>query len=77
MDGGVSVPETGITNERITAIIRKRIAEIGMFKKAVAEKAGIPYQDFSASLNDRRKIPGSELLALCAVLGLDLSDFKE
>lgn len=69
--------DSGITNERITAIIRKRIAEVGMFKKAVAEKAGISYKDLSASLNGRRRIPGSELLALCSILGLDFSDFKE
>ena len=69
--------DSGITNERITAKIRARIAEVGMFKKAVAEKAGIPYKDFSASLNDRRKITGSELLTLCAVVGLDFSDFKD
>ena len=66
-----------VTGERIAAKIRGRIAELGMTSKAVAEKAGIPYQNFSASLLCHRKITGSELLSICSVLGLQFADFSE
>lgn len=66
-----------VQNERITAVIRKKIAEIGMLKSAVAVKAGIKAKNFSAIMTNRRKITGSELLAICIVLNLKFSDFYE
>ena len=66
-----------VQNERITAVIRKRIAEMGMLKGSVATKAGIKPKNFSAIMTDRRKITGSELLAICIVLDLKFSDFYE
>ena len=61
----------------IIAVVRERIREKGMTMRAVAEKAGMPKQNLSASLNGRRRLLATDLIGLCCVLDITIEDIKE
>ena len=60
--------------ETIITVVRNAITEKGMTIKAVAEKAGIPTQNLSASLCGRRRLLATEFIGLCRVLGISPDD---
>ncbi len=55
--------------------IREYIAESGMKLGAVAEKAEIPMNTFSAMMNGKRKITAEEYFRICRILGVPLEKF--
>lgn len=57
-------------------IIKAHITENGIKQNFVAEKAGMPPELLRRSLEGRRKLQADEFIAICAVLSLDLNDFK-
>lgn len=63
-------------NEMIVSVIKKKIEERGMMQKVVAERVNMDSRAFSAVLCGQRRLMGSELIDICALLGLTLDDFK-
>lgn len=55
--------------------IREYISESGMKLGAVAEKAEIPMNTFSAMMNGKRKITAEEYFRICRILGVPLEKF--
>ena len=55
--------------------IREYIVESGMKLGAVAEKANIPMNTFSAMMNGKRKITAEEYFDICKILGVPLEKF--
>jgi plasmid maintenance system antidote protein VapI len=55
--------------------IRQYIVESGMKIGAVAERAEIPMNTFSAMINGKRRITAEEYFSICAALGLPLEYF--
>ncbi len=58
-------------NKYIASVVKER----GLKIKALAERAGIPYDHLSKSLNCKRKLTGEELLKLCTYLEIDIKNF--
>lgn len=58
----------------VAAGIRAKIAERGLLKKAVAERAGFTVNQFSDMLNGRRVIKACDLLPISDALGIELAD---
>lgn len=63
-------------NEKPEMIIKRILEERGIQQKFVCEKIGIPQQLFSYSLRGKRKMQVWEFIAICNLLGLDFSLFK-
>ena len=59
------------TNE----VIAYKRDERGMTTAELSRRAGIDYESLRVSLAGNRKLTGDELVSLCRVLNLDLSDF--
>ena len=59
------------TNE----VIAYKRDERGMTTAELSRRAGIDYESLRVSLAGNRKLTGDELVSLCRVLKLDLSDF--
>ncbi len=57
------------------AEIRNYISESGLKMSAIAEKANIPTNTFSAMMNDKRKITAEEYFAICTALNVSLDKF--
>lgn len=55
--------------------IKEYIDESGMKYGAVAEKAGITQQIFSAMLNEKRKITAEEYFSICRALDVSVEKF--
>ena len=55
--------------------IREYITESGMKLGAIAEKADIPMNTFSAMMNGKRKITAEEYFKICRILGVPLEKF--
>ena len=55
--------------------IRSYIIESGMKLGAIAEKANIPMQTFSAMMTGKRKITAEEYFSICRILGVPLDTF--
>lgn len=58
------------------AIIDERRTEIGMTIRALARKANLNDGLLSRTLNRKRKMTASEVIALSRVLGLSLDDYN-
>lgn len=56
--------------------IKAHIDSEGLKMKAVAEKADIPLNIFSAIVNEKRKITAEEYFAICAALNVPLETFR-
>ncbi len=63
-------------NEKPEMIIKRILEERGIQQKFVCEKIVIPQQLFSYSLRGKRKMQVWEFIAICNLLGLDFSLFK-
>lgn len=61
--------------EMLGTEIRNYISEVGLKMSAVAEKANIPTNTFSAMMNDKRKITVEEYFAICKALNVTLDKF--
>lgn len=61
-------------NIMLPANIAKAIKERGMKHNAVAEKAGYSNKQFSDMLNGRKIIKPCDVLAISAVLGVNVED---
>ncbi len=59
----------------IGGLIKAYISETGLKLGAVAERAGIPLNTFSAIVNGKRKITIEEYNAICNALGVPLEKF--
>ena len=57
--------------------IKKYIANSGYKINAIAERAGLPANTFSAMINGKRKITAEEYFAICKALGVALDYFTE
>lgn len=57
------------------AKIKGYISELGLKMSAIAEKANIPLNTFSAMMNDKRKITAEEYFAICSALNVGLDEF--
>lgn len=55
--------------------IKEYIAESGLKFGAVADRAGIPQQIFSAMINGKRKITAEEYFDICKALNVPLEKF--
>lgn len=58
-------------------VIADKIKEKGYIQKFVADKIGISECSLSLSLKGKRSLKANELIALCIVLDIHLSDFSE
>lgn len=59
----------------IGAEIKNYISEAGLKFGAVAEKAGIPANTFSAMMNGKRKITVEEYFMICKALNVSPEEF--
>jgi len=57
------------------ARIKEYISQKGLKLGAVANKAGIPLNTFSAMVNGKRKITVEEYVRICAALGVPFEQF--
>ena len=57
------------------ARIKEYISQKGLKLGAVANKAGIPRNTFSAMVNGKRKITVEEYVRICAALGVPFEQF--
>ena len=57
------------------ARIKEYISQKGLKLGAVANKAGIPLNTFSAIVNGKRKITVEEYVRICAALGVPFEQF--
>lgn len=57
------------------ARIKEYISQKGLKLVAVANKAGIPLNTFSAMVNGKRKITVEEYVRICAALGVPFEQF--
>lgn len=57
--------------------IKEYIANSGYKISAIAEKAGLPANTFSAMINGKRKITAEEYFAICKALDVRLNYFTE
>lgn len=57
--------------------IKNHINNSGLKLSAIAEKADIPMNIFSAMMNDRRRIKAEEYFAICEALGVSLDKFAQ
>lgn len=55
--------------------IKEYIADSGLKFGAVADRAGIPQQIFSAMINGKRKITAEEYFEICKALNVPLEKF--
>lgn len=55
--------------------IRSYISECGLKMSAIAEKANIPLNTFSAMMNGKRKITAEEYFSICTALNVNLDKF--
>lgn len=61
----------------IGAMIKEYISGLGLKFGAVAERAGIPFNTFSAMLNGKRKITVEEFFSICQALGVEPNTFYQ
>lgn len=55
--------------------IKEYIADCGLKYSAVATRAGIPFNTFSAMINGKRKITAEEYFSICEALSVPLDMF--
>lgn len=55
--------------------IKEHITKSGLKFSAVADRAGIPVNVFSAMINGKRKITAEEYFSICKALGAPLEQF--
>ena len=55
--------------------LSRQIKEKGIKQTFIAEKTGIPDKKLSATLTGRRHIKAEELIAICAVTGINPLDY--
>lgn len=65
------------TSKSVEAKIKEVIESRGLQQKFICEKIKISQEQFSQCLRGKRKIKTVEFLAVCSLLGLNFSDFKE
>lgn len=63
--------------KNLADVIRNKIDETGLKRKAVAEMIGVEQQTLSAMLTGRRKIYAIDFIKLCKLLDLTMDDFTE
>ena len=56
-------------------VIAHKRDERGMTTAELSRRASIDYESLRVSLAGNRKLTGDELVSLCRILNLDLSDF--
>lgn len=56
--------------------IKEYITQTGLKFGAVADRAGIPLNVFSAMINGKRKITAEEYFSICNALGVSLEQFN-
>lgn len=61
----------------IESKIKEIIIDRGLQQKFICEKIKISQEQFSQCLRGKRKLKAVEFLAVCSLLGLNLSDFEE
>ena len=54
-----------------------QIKEKGIKQTFIAEKTGIPYKALSATLTGRRGMKAEELIAICAVTGINPLEYPD
>lgn len=57
--------------------IKEYINRMGLKLGAVAERAGIPLNTFSAMMNGKRKITAEEYFSICNALNVPLDEFYQ
>lgn len=57
------------------AKIKEYISQKGLKLGAVAERAGIPLNTFSAMVNGKRRITVEEYVSICSALGVPFETF--
>lgn len=62
---------------QFVAGLEKVIAERGLKKKAVAEKAGIREDKFSKILNGKNRMFAEEMASICGVLDMTVEEVME
>ena len=67
----ISVIKKGVDN-LLGAKIKSYLSSNGLKIGVIAQKCGIPFNVFSAMLNDSRKIKAEEYFVICKVLGVPL-----
>lgn len=58
-------------------LLRVALDDRGYNKSAVARKANIPLNKFSASLQKRRKLDANEFISICEATGLTVGELKK
>ena len=58
-------------------MIKIYLDENGLKQAFIAEKMGVPANQFCTMLNGRRKITGEEFIKICDVLDVDTAYFVE
>lgn len=61
---------------KAAAMIKEYISQNGIRQNFVAQKAGIPAELLSRSLDGKRRLQADEFIAICNVLSLDFDYFK-
>lgn len=61
---------------RANEVIKRHIEENGIKQNFVANKIGLSPELFRRSIDGKRKITADELISICSVLSLQLSDFQ-
>ena len=62
--------------EKPENIVKTILRERGIQQKFVCDKTGIPPQIFSYCMNGKRKFQVWEFIAICNLLQIDFSNFK-
>lgn len=56
---------------QVASLIKKRIEQLGLVQKFVANKAGYSQNTFNAMVNGKRKISTEDLMRICEALDTD------
>ena len=67
-------PEVGAFTREVGALLRARIARLGLTQAETAEASGISSSQFSKMLKGTRNIDLDQLDKICYYLGLDMID---
>ena len=59
----------------VVGVITERMKENGIKKEFISKKTNIPKVKLDLSLEGKRKLKSSELIALSLFLGLNINDF--
>lgn len=59
--------------EQLNQIIKNK----GITYSFVSKNTGIPIDAISRSMHGKRRLPADEMVSICELLGLDLSDLKK